>query len=184
MISNINCLVFLLEGCSLAGRMERNWQIGPAPLISRMTEQWRVAVTQAPGTNTRGNDCRELSLLVWTTNVSTGCMKNEICSVLWLLGTAPLGTEDVRNAQALCCFPLGSLGDFLECAISTHKVCRSVASMSWPLLFPYQCCVSSCGSVENGTLAENVPTRQYWFTQSTQGNLVFRIKHVFCENIV
>lgn len=64
-----------------------------------------MAVTQAPGTNTRGNDCRDLSLLVRTTDVSTGCMKNEICSVLWLLGTAPHGTQDVRDAQALCCFP-------------------------------------------------------------------------------
>lgn len=106
MISNINCLVFLLEGCNLAGRMERNWQIGPAPLISRMKEQWRVAVTQAPGTNTRGNGCRGLSLLVWTADVSTGCMKNEICSVLWQLGTAPHSTEVVRDVQALCCFPL------------------------------------------------------------------------------
>ena len=105
MISNINCLVFLLEGCSLAGRMERNCQIGPAPLISRMTEQWRVAVTQAPGTNIQGNDYRDLSLFVWTTNVSTGCMKNEICSLLWLLGTAPHGTEGARDAEVLCCFP-------------------------------------------------------------------------------
>lgn len=149
MISNINFLIFLLEGCSLAGRMERSWQIGPAPLISRMTEQWRVAVTQAPGTNTRGNDCRDISLslspCMLSPNVSTGCMENEICSVLWLLGIAPHGTEDVRDAQALWCFPpCKPWGHFGIC----HKHPGSLKeSTSWPLLFPYHCCVSRCGSV-------------------------------------
>lgn len=152
MISNINCLVFLLEGCSLAGRMERSWQIGPAPLISRMTEQWRVAVTQASGTDTRGDDCRARSLFVWTTNMSTGCVKNEICGLLWLLITAPHGTEDARDAQGLCCFPSsrpwGHFGIFHKHPCSTQKV----DCLSWPLLFlvPHQSCVSICGNVGLG----------------------------------
>lgn len=173
MISNINCLVFLLEGCSLAGRMERNWQIGPAPLISRMTEQWRVAVTQAPGTNTRGDDYRDIAPFVWTTNVSTACMKNEICSFLWLLSTAPHGTEDARGAQVLCCFPPSrpwghfgichkhpcstQEGDFcpgLSCFHSpTNAMCQHVAV--W----------------ESGTWVGNVPTREYWCMQSMLENL-------------
>lgn len=106
MISNINCLVFLLEGCSLAGRMERNWQIGPAPLISRMTEQWRVAVTQAPGTNTRGNDCRHFSLLVWTTNVNTGCVKNEIAVCFGCLALLPTVQKMSGMPEHCAVFPL------------------------------------------------------------------------------
>lgn len=38
-------------------------------------------------------------------------MKNEVCHFLWLLGAAPHGTEDARDAQGLFS-PFKALGPF------------------------------------------------------------------------
>lgn len=69
-------------------------------------------------------------------------MKNEICSLLWLLGTAPHGTEDARDAQVLCCFtssrPWGHFGICHKHPCSTQEgdfcVLASPVSIPPPML--------------------------------------------------
>lgn len=122
----------------LARGLQFSWQNGEE--LANWTGTFNFtddgAVKSGSDTGTRYQHPREwlqrsLSLFVWTTNVSTGWMKNEIYSLLWLLGTAPHDTEDARGAQMLCCFPPSRPGGHF--GICHKHPCLSPVSIPPPM---------------------------------------------------